>query len=669
MNLAAEALEQGAMSFSNLFRKATNLFGLSGPDRLRPPPLDGEIVYCKNNVCVHPPANLNKNGDHYPGYLNIRSQDDEVNTSFDCSSMCWLYVCFMKWYRTQRLSLNKKLSAKIFRYFVGFLAYVFSVYYLHDLIINLFQDVHDDRQVWNILYTIYLQVLGSTLILTWIPNSTLQKNPRSIENSPAQARITPRRSPRQEYSKSDFRASCSAGDSPVESPSRGIGSGDAKIRRRSEGAMLSDSMLRNNTKDVPNGRIPAKIGTNVNQLHEKQTNVHRETIATNGSARLEGSETNADMQNTATAVSDQIEESANGQTEDRAYENGNPTAEPQQKLQTSENEKAKILNSKTQQLKNEESSSKRRSSSNRSVASIEMEGDNLVVVTEEIDDEAFMVDADGNGAGDEKFNVVRSRNSNQIEQKNSSSSSDSSHPSLTGNQATKQSQSSTLSQHHHPCGNRDVTRLKETLDLRLNLNTASGLESKISDCNFNIQCGGVSSRTLSSSSTATSGPDTDTPSPVTPPPCDTVAAAGSPSGGSEEYVAILDRIDCGESAESPSFVMTHNMSFPDNSVSFMSDSPGGLTPHRSVADQVCGVFSVDLGKSFSTQSRSIKKVLFFMSFSLFSLQESNHRILAKIFVYFLTCLSLFHTHFLAKFYCCLFLCHIFVRGIALDIAC
>jgi len=75
-----DALGQGAMSLTSLFRKATNLLGFGGDDsRLRPPPLDGEIVYCKNNVCVHPPSNLNKStSDHFPGYLNIRSQDDEV---------------------------------------------------------------------------------------------------------------------------------------------------------------------------------------------------------------------------------------------------------------------------------------------------------------------------------------------------------------------------------------------------------------------------------------------------------------------------------------------------------------------------------------------------------------------------------------------------------------
>lgn len=86
MNLGTveDVLEYGAMSLSDFIRKATNLLGFgSDAGRYNPPPLDGEIIYCKNNVCVHPPANLNKSAnDHYPGYLNIRSQDDEVSSAF-----------------------------------------------------------------------------------------------------------------------------------------------------------------------------------------------------------------------------------------------------------------------------------------------------------------------------------------------------------------------------------------------------------------------------------------------------------------------------------------------------------------------------------------------------------------------------------------------------------
>jgi hypothetical protein len=67
------------MALSSLFKRASNLLGLGSPEHSRPPPLDGEIIYCKNNVCVHPPAVLSSETQHYPGYLNIRSQDDQVS--------------------------------------------------------------------------------------------------------------------------------------------------------------------------------------------------------------------------------------------------------------------------------------------------------------------------------------------------------------------------------------------------------------------------------------------------------------------------------------------------------------------------------------------------------------------------------------------------------------
>lgn len=66
------------MAFSSIFKKATSLFGLGG-DELKHPPLDGEIIYCKNNVCVHPPAPLVMDSEHHPGYLTIRSQNHNVS--------------------------------------------------------------------------------------------------------------------------------------------------------------------------------------------------------------------------------------------------------------------------------------------------------------------------------------------------------------------------------------------------------------------------------------------------------------------------------------------------------------------------------------------------------------------------------------------------------------
>ncbi|ELW68232.1 TBC1 domain family member 16 [Tupaia chinensis] len=40
--------------------------------------LDGEIIYSKNNVCVHPPEGLQGLGEHHPGYLCLYMEKDEL---------------------------------------------------------------------------------------------------------------------------------------------------------------------------------------------------------------------------------------------------------------------------------------------------------------------------------------------------------------------------------------------------------------------------------------------------------------------------------------------------------------------------------------------------------------------------------------------------------------
>ncbi|KAF2973996.1 hypothetical protein EK904_014389 [Melospiza melodia maxima] len=40
--------------------------------------LDGDIIYSKNNVCVHPPELLQGIGEHHPGYLCLYMEKDEL---------------------------------------------------------------------------------------------------------------------------------------------------------------------------------------------------------------------------------------------------------------------------------------------------------------------------------------------------------------------------------------------------------------------------------------------------------------------------------------------------------------------------------------------------------------------------------------------------------------
>ncbi|XP_036196960.1 TBC1 domain family member 16 isoform X4 [Myotis myotis] len=70
------------MSLGRLLRRASSRAsdlltlapGAGGPPSI----LDGEIIYSKNNVCVHPPEGLQGLGEHHPGYLCLYMEKDEL---------------------------------------------------------------------------------------------------------------------------------------------------------------------------------------------------------------------------------------------------------------------------------------------------------------------------------------------------------------------------------------------------------------------------------------------------------------------------------------------------------------------------------------------------------------------------------------------------------------
>lgn len=64
----------------SLFRRASDLFrsGSGTPQQLKPLAADGEVVFCKNNVCVHPAVSSKNGVTHHPGYLTIKVHHDEV---------------------------------------------------------------------------------------------------------------------------------------------------------------------------------------------------------------------------------------------------------------------------------------------------------------------------------------------------------------------------------------------------------------------------------------------------------------------------------------------------------------------------------------------------------------------------------------------------------------
>jgi hypothetical protein len=88
------------MSFSRLMRRlSSSLLGelddenneannatINGSNGLPPPvpprnplpdPSEEPVLFCKNNVCIHPPTSVSTKIDHCPGYLSIKSHMDE----------------------------------------------------------------------------------------------------------------------------------------------------------------------------------------------------------------------------------------------------------------------------------------------------------------------------------------------------------------------------------------------------------------------------------------------------------------------------------------------------------------------------------------------------------------------------------------------------------------
>ncbi|XP_064478647.1 TBC1 domain family member 16-like isoform X2 [Ornithodoros turicata] len=63
-------------------RRASDLFqwgsGKSRSTQKSSGASDGELIYCKNNICVHPPVSDKAGVSHHPGYLTIKAQNDPV---------------------------------------------------------------------------------------------------------------------------------------------------------------------------------------------------------------------------------------------------------------------------------------------------------------------------------------------------------------------------------------------------------------------------------------------------------------------------------------------------------------------------------------------------------------------------------------------------------------
>ena len=330
--------------------------------------------------------------------------------------------------------------------------------------------------------------------------------------------VSPRRSPRQEFAKTSW--------SPTESP---LANGDVDHKRGDSG---NDS---NSPDSASTNGDCAKISSSLKS--QTDSGIGQEDIMI------------AQQQHSKAAqVKMRDVDSPSSESEI-----GAPSTEQQLQYLLSHK---KVKNPKEEQIRGE--ARKQRTSSNRSVTSIEMEGDNLVVVTEEIDDDtAFLDNEDGSSAPALELN---GKHNDDTSPESMSLSSDSTYPSPTGDHYHKMLEELSGQKCGPGARDPDMDKLKDMLELKLDLQeTQPDLSS--------------------TGSTPTSGPDSSPPTPVTPP---------SPPDD-----------DSPLSPSSPTTV-TYNMQFPNNSVTYNGGDGdmmgGGAQRNRTAKEQCCGVFSVDLGK-------------------------------------------------------------------------
>ncbi|CAH1795390.1 unnamed protein product [Owenia fusiformis] len=521
------------MSFSALFKKASNLLGLNSDEDDRELPTDGEIVYCKNNVCVHPPATLRSTVEHHPGYLMIKSQDD--------------------------------------------------------------------------------QVLGSTLILSWIPNTTLRKNPRSIENSPS--RNSPRASPRHhksprsaEFSRPYYYSSQSPTESTASTISDKIDSSAkndtlTKGRTRYISSSYEDTSSPDSLHTSPEDGKFSDISTQkLSSSIKSQTDSGIVIDPNYGSAKSSNGSLNYQRLNdTGSSIQ-------NGQGEPLQSKLRNISKGDSMECSSSSDTDSPSTGAKLKTLvkNNQVETTRERTSSNRSQVSIEMEGDNLVITTEELEgDDPFVMDMKDQGNTDTECASLSSDSTypSPTGEHYKSMLKELQHPAITNNHKIPESNvkpddnisystSSSTINNISPSTKNDLIHtpkndIKSTLDLPLqNITLSSSTEPLITpDIAVTQETPSTPPYSPSGSSSGdTSGPDSHPSSPYS----SSSTTPSTPSYGGNPYMQ----------GNPEAFAVTHNLTFPESTTPSFNKIG---SPKRSPREQVCGIFSVDLG-----QMRSVR---------------------------------------------------------------
>lgn len=224
---------------------------------------------------------------------------------------------------------------------------------------------------------------------------------------------------------------------------------------------------------------------------------------------------------------------------------------------------------------------------NSSTVSIEMDGDKLVVVTEEnVEDSAFIPDTNTSTSQE------KGDQNTDAEVEELSLSSDSTRPSPTGehyktmlNELTNKSSSQVDKTDELAESDPNNDSKPKKPDLTLDLESHNDAPAP-----------DIITHSPGGSSTTTSGPDSGPASPAFTPESPELSLdhQSQHSTPSLEYPPVLE-------GNPESFAVSHNLTFPENSITYTSSPTSPVRSPKTAREQMCGVFSVDL-----SQMRSLR---------------------------------------------------------------
>lgn len=103
-------MPQTKMPLPNILKKASNyILGDCNKDNRRTIYQDGEALFCKNNVCVHPPTLMRQNSDviHHPGYMAITCRFNK-NSNIPTLHLSWIPNSTLRKHPTALENLNAR---------------------------------------------------------------------------------------------------------------------------------------------------------------------------------------------------------------------------------------------------------------------------------------------------------------------------------------------------------------------------------------------------------------------------------------------------------------------------------------------------------------------------------------------------------------------------------